>query len=149
MTNIEQLSLSEIESLLKAAERRKALLANRRPPHVVRKELAALADSHGYAIEELFAFQSVPRAPTKRTRKKSNGKVPEKYRDPANKRNTWSGRGSLPRWLSEKVRRGEQVADYLIPGLARPTEKNVKSIGRRTVYKPDVGSSDTLSGNAQ
>ena len=138
MKNIDLLTLSEIESLLGAARRRKAVLAKRRPPSVVRKELIGLAESHGYAIDELFVVQSAPRAPAGRARKTAHKKVPPKYRDPANRRNTWSGRGRMPRWLADKVRRGERVADYLIPGLARPNEKSGRAIGRRTVYKPAV-----------
>lgn len=140
MKNIEKLSLSEIESLLLAAEKRKALLSRRRPLSVVRNELIELADSYGYAICELFDVSHVPLVVAKRTRTQKQGKVAAKYRDPENRRNTWSGRGRMPCWLAEKVRRGARVADYLIPGLARPTVKNVRSIGRRTVYKSEVHS---------
>ncbi|HEL3179289.1 TPA: H-NS histone family protein [Stenotrophomonas maltophilia] len=140
MKNIEKLSLLEIESLLLAAEKRKALLSRRRPVSAVRDELIALADSYGYAISAIFDVSHAPPVVAKRTRTQRKGKVPPKYRDPENKRNTWSGRGLMPRWLADKVRRGAHVADYLIPGLARPTLKNVRSIGRRTVYEAEAHS---------
>lgn len=140
MKNIEKLSLLEIESLLLAAEKRKAFLSRRRPPSVVRNELIALADSYGYAISEIFDASHAPRAVAKRTRTQKQRKAPPKYRDPENRRNTWSGRGRVPRWLADKVRHGARIADYLIPGLARPTVKNVRSIGRRTVYKAEAHS---------
>ncbi|KAF1703684.1 H-NS family nucleoid-associated regulatory protein [Pseudoxanthomonas suwonensis] len=140
MKNIEKLSLSEIESLLLAAEKRKALLSRRRPLSVVRSELVALADSYGYAISEIFDVSQAPPVVAKGARTQKQGKVPPKYRDPENRRNTWSGRGLMPRWLANKVRRGARVADYLIPGLARPTVKNARSIGRRTVYKAKTDS---------
>ena len=140
MKNIEKLSLSELESLLLAAEKRKALLSRRRPLSVVRNELIALADSYGYAISEIFDISHAPPVAAKRTRTQKQGKVPPKYRDPENRRNTWSGRGLMPRWLAEKIRRGARVADYLIPGLARPTVKSLRSIGRRTVYKTEARS---------
>lgn len=140
MNNIEKLSLSEIESLLLAAVKRKALLSRRRPLSVVRNELIALADSYGYAISEIFDVSHAPPVVAKRTRRQKQGKVPPKYRDPENRLNTWSGRGLMPRWLANKVRRGAQVADYLIPGLARPTMKNARSIGRRAVYKAKTDS---------
>lgn len=135
MENIDTLSLSEIESLLIAAEQRKAALSRRRPPSVVRKELIALANSYGYAIDELVDVSRRPREVAKRARIPKQGKTPAKYRDPENRRNTWSGRGRMPRWLADKVRRGERPTDYLIPGMARPIVKDVRSIGRRTVYK--------------
>ncbi|WP_081770102.1 H-NS family nucleoid-associated regulatory protein [Luteimonas huabeiensis] len=150
MKSIEKLSLSELESLLLAAEKRKALISRRRPPSVVRNELIALAQSYGYAIHEIFDVSDVPRVAARRIRTQKQGKVSAKYRDPENKRNTWSGRGQMPRWLADKVRRGARVADYLIPGLARPTVKDVRSIGRRTVYKAEVhsgrSSSDPIKG---
>src|SRR5690606_14521356 len=98
------------------------------------------ADSYGYAISEIFDVSHAPPVVAKRTRTQKQGKVPPKYRDPENRRNTWSGRGRMPRWLADTVRRGARVTDYLIPGLARPTVKNLRSIGRRTVYKPEVHS---------
>jgi len=73
-------------------------------------------------------------APKKR-RKRKLPKVEPKYRDPDNARNTWSGRGSQPLWLAEKVKRGRHPTDFLIPGLARPTAKKVSPVGKRTVYK--------------
>ena len=140
MKNIEKLSLSELESLLLAAEKRKALISRRRPPSVVRNELIALADSYGYAISEILDVSHAPPVVANRSRAQKQGKVSPKYRDPENRRNTWSGRGLMPRWLTDKVRRGARVTDYLIPGLARSTVKNLRSIGRRTVYKPEVHS---------
>lgn len=140
MKSIEKLNLPEIESLLRAAEKRKALLSRRRPLPVVRKELIALADSFGYAISELFDVSPRPRAVAKHVQTPKRGKVHAKYRDPENRRNTWSGRGRMPRWLADKVRRGARVTDYLIPGLARPSVKDVGSIGRRTVYKSEAHS---------
>ena len=137
--DIDALSPRELDALLKSAERRKEQLARRRPAAVVRAELIAFASSMGYGIEEIVGEQStsgVPAAkrPGKRKAKKT-GKVPVKYQDPENKRNTWSGRGSKPRWLAEKVKRGQSAADFLLPGLAKPTA-NRNSVGRRSVYKP-------------
>lgn len=135
MINLEKLSLRELEALLKAAEHRKATLASRRSRAAVRKDLIGLAAGEGYTIAELFDDRPPPWGASRPVRAGSGAKVAAKYRDPANKRNTWSGRGRMPRWLAEKVRLGEQVADYLIPGLARPRPKNVGSIGRRSLYK--------------
>ena len=136
MKNISHLSLAEIEGLLIAAEKRKALLSRRRPLSDVQKRLVAMARSYGYEISELFEGTHGLRVTGPRLRAPKRSKIPPKYRDPANPRNTWSGRGRMPRWLADNVRRGNQAADYLIPGIAKPTGKNAKSIGRRTVFKP-------------
>lgn len=135
MKMIDKLSLPELESLLIAAQKRKALLSSRRPLSMVRKELVAMARSDGYEIGELFDCVDAPRVVVKRARTPKRRKIPAKYLDPENQHNTWSGRGRMPRWLADKVRRGGQAADYLIPGLAKPTVKNARLIGQRTVYK--------------
>jgi len=135
---IDTLSPRELDVLLAAAERRKTQLFKRRPVAVVRAELIAFVASIGYGIDELVGDTSASRlTPTKRPAKRKTGKtgkVAPKYRDPDNKRNTWSGRGSMPRWLAEKVKGGQSAADFLIPGLARPTA-NASKVGQRSVFK--------------
>ena len=138
--DVQTLSVRELDSLLKAAERRKQILSKRRPIPVVRKELTEVAARHGYAIEELFDLGStVTASPSKPATKRKSRKVAAKYRDPENRRNTWSGRGRMPRWLAFRLKLGQQQADFLIPGLAKPTQKKSNAIGKRSVYKqPDA-----------
>lgn len=133
--DIGMLSLRELNSLLVAAEQRKKLLSSRRPLAVVRRELIAFAASHGYAIEELFDVRTIPSAVRDEPKRRKRVKVAAKYRDPENKRNTWSGRGRMPSWLVTKTKRGQAAADFLIPGLGKPTAKKSNSIGRKTVFK--------------
>ncbi|MCD9125824.1 H-NS family nucleoid-associated regulatory protein [Luteimonas fraxinea] len=133
--DVDALSLRELDALLVAAERRKKVLANRRPAAVVRAELITFAESHGYAIGALIEVGSSTPAVGRPAKKQKRAKAAVKYRDPQNKRNTWSGRGRMPRWLAEKTKRGQSAADFLIPGLARPTAKKRSPIGQRTVYK--------------
>lgn len=51
---IDELSLRELTSLLISAEKQKQLLSKRRPVASVRRQAVALAEKHGYTIEELF-----------------------------------------------------------------------------------------------
>lgn len=132
---LEALRPRELQALIVAAEKRLKVLSTRRPPVVVRRKLTMLASSFGYTVEELIGTESAAPAPTKRRAKRKLGKVAAKYRDPDNKRNTWSGRGRAPRWLAEKVRRGQSATDFLIPGLAKPTAKKSLNVGKRSVYK--------------
>lgn len=133
--DVDALSLRELDALLTAAERRKTVLARRRPAAVVRTALIAYAESQGYAIDELIDVASPAPAARRPAKKQKRAKAAVKYRDPQNRRNTWSGRGRMPRWLAEKTKRGQSAADFLIPGLARPTAKKSSPIGQRTVYK--------------
>lgn len=135
--DVEHLSLRELNALVTAAEQRRALVASRRPVAVVRRKLIAFAAQCGYTIEELLgAAPAEAAAPVRKpaTRRKA-GKVAAKYRDPDNKRNTWSGRGRMPRWLAEKTKHGRSPADFLIPGLGRSDVRKSSAIGQRTVFK--------------
>lgn len=134
--DLEKLSLRELDSLLTAAERRKQLISARRPVALVRKQVIALAAQSGYTIEELYGDQPpVEIAGKKRTPRRKPSKVAAKYRDPDNKRNTWSGRGRMPRWLAQKTKYGRSVADFLIPGLAKPTARKNSPIGQKKIIK--------------
>lgn len=134
--DVDKLSLRELTSLLTAAEQRKKLISSRRPVAVVRRKATALAAQYGYTIEELFG--DVPVAAVvgkKRSPRRKPSKVAPKYRDPDNKRDTWSGRGRMPLWLVKKTKYGRSATDFLIPGLARPTARKTNSIGQRKLIK--------------
>lgn len=134
--DIENLSLRQLNSLLIAADKRKRLLSKRRPATLVRRQAIALAARYGYSIEELFGDQPVVQpAKKKRSSRRKPTKVAPKYRDPDNERNTWSGRGRMPRWLAKKIRFGQHPTDFLIPGIAKPTARTIRSIGKRTLVK--------------
>ena len=50
-------------------------------------------------------------------RKRSNGArgpVKPKYRNPANRVETWAGRGLRPRWVVAALKSGKQLDDFLI-----------------------------------
>lgn len=51
-------------------------------------------------------------------------KVLPKYQNPQNEAETWSGRGKQPRWLTEQLRSGKRLRNFLI---ARPTENRRQS----------------------
>ncbi|MBT2748765.1 MULTISPECIES: H-NS histone family protein [unclassified Lysobacter] len=134
--DVEKLSLRELTALLVAAEKRRQWISSRNSVATVRRKVVALAAQSGYTIEELYGDQPVTEiAAKKRGARRKPGKVAAKYRDPDNKRNTWSGRGRMPRWLAQKTKHGRSVTDFLIPGLGRPTARKSSTIGRRTLVK--------------
>ncbi len=47
--------------------------------------------------------------------------VLQKYRNPKNPAETWSGRGKQPRWLRAQLRSGKKLENFLIAG--RPGRK--------------------------
>ncbi|MFQ6308733.1 H-NS histone family protein [Lysobacter capsici] len=134
--DINKLSLRELTSLLIAAEKRRQWLASRNSIASVRRKVMALATQHGYSIEELFGDQAAAQPVSKkRSPRRKPSKVAAKYRDPESPRNTWSGRGRMPRWLAKKTKYGRSATDFLIPGLAKPTARKTSSIGKKRVIK--------------
>ncbi|MBB5877132.1 MULTISPECIES: H-NS histone family protein [unclassified Xanthomonas] len=138
------LSAKQLGALIKTAKKQQSIVAKRPPIAKVRTQLTRLAKSHGYSIEEVFGGA----APAARGRKAGKpgpkpgrklGKVPPKYRNPANAAETWTGRGKQPRWLADLVAKGKKVDDFLIAGgaakSAAPAKKTAKKAVKRVAKK--------------
>lgn len=135
---LETLNLQELNTLLKSARKQKLLLAKRVPIATARRKVVAVASKAGYTLDELFGLGASPAGAAKKSAKgKKRGKVAPKYRDPENRQNTWSGRGTMPLWMSSKIKFGRSVADFLIPGLGKPTASGTENIGQKRVIKQD------------
>ncbi|NZA27068.1 H-NS histone family protein [Luteimonas sp. SJ-92] len=118
--DLQGLSARELDSLINQAKQRKTTLKKRKPVAAVRRKLEALAQAEGYTVAELFGARGATAAPkARKTAKKAAkgrklGKVAPKYRNPANKNETWTGRGKQPRWLAAQVKKGKKPEDFLI-----------------------------------
>ena len=114
------LSARELGALIRTAKKQQTIVAKRRPITKVRAQLTKLAKVEGYSIEELFGEAPAPRARKSATKAASKtagrklGKVAPKYRNPANAKETWTGRGKQPRWLAELTSKGKKVEEFLI-----------------------------------
>ena len=135
--DLTSLSPKQLGSLIATARKRQAQLTKRTPIAQVRSKLTKLAKAEGYTIEELFGGAAPARSARKsagaRTGRKL-GKVAPKYRNPANARETWTGRGKQPRWLAAYTAQGRDLGEFLIPGTAKLTPKP-RSDGRKRVVK--------------
>ena len=125
--NIENLSTKELAELIARANKRKKVLSKRRPATQVKAAVAKFLKSTGWSFEELYglagpskpAAASSAAAPAakkarKSTKGRSLGKVAPKYRNPANPKETWAGRGKQPRWLSAETSKGRKLEEFLI-----------------------------------
>ena len=59
------------------------------------------------------------KAAMKRGKRGSRGiakgsKLQPKYRNPANKDETWAGRGLKPKWLSSALKKGKKIEDFAV-----------------------------------
>jgi DNA-binding protein H-NS len=125
--NIENLSTKELADLIALANKRKKILAKRRPATQVKAAVAKFLKSTGWSFEELYglpgaskpaatpaAGASAPAKARKSTKGRSLGKVAPKYRNPANAKETWAGRGKQPRWLAAETAKGRKLEEFLI-----------------------------------
>lgn len=117
--DLEGFSATELDTLITQAKKRKTTLKKRKPIASVRAKLKAAAAAEGYTIAELFAGKSAKAAPVRKARKAAKkgrrlGKVAPKYRNPANKSETWTGRGKPPRWMAPLLKKGKKKEDFLI-----------------------------------
>lgn len=134
--DLNDLTARQLDALIRTAQQRQKTLQQRAPAAQVRRELTALAQQAGYTIEEVFGSEAATDdVPGKAVRRRRLGKVKPKYRDPENRRNTWTGRGRTPSWLANKLRFGHSITDFLIPGVAKLTPRQPPAKGQRTLFK--------------
>jgi DNA-binding protein H-NS len=95
---------SDIERELKKRERREKAAA--------KKKIQAIAQSAGFSVGELFDEKKPKAAKPAAAGKRAKAKV--KYRDPKNAKNTWSGRGRMPKWLAAEIEKGKKKEDYAV-----------------------------------
>lgn len=115
--DLDSFSAKDLDSLIKQANKRKSSINKRKPAAQVRSKLAAMAKAEGYTVAELFggtAKGASGRAAKTAKATRSTGKVAPKYRNPADAKETWSGRGLPPRWMSALIKKGKKREDFLI-----------------------------------
>ena len=124
--NLEGLSSKELAELISQANRRKKVLAKRKPANQVKAAVAKFLTSVGWTFEELYGkpggakpaasapASAAPKAARKSTKGRVLGKVAPKYRNPANAKETWAGRGKQPRWLAAETAKGRKLEEFLI-----------------------------------
>ena len=116
--DLRNLSAKELGALIEKAKQQQTRLAKRTPIATVRSKITKFAKAEGYTLEELFGMSGNRGAkaaakPSSRAGRKL-GKVAPKYRNPANPKETWTGRGRHPRWMAALIAKGKKADDFLI-----------------------------------
>ena len=101
--DLNSLSLKELKDLQSQVAKAIAGFADRRKREVI-AELEEIARAKGFTFAELTGA-----APT---RKRSPSVA--KYANPADKSQTWSGRGRKPRWFSDALAKGKKPESMAI-----------------------------------
>lgn len=107
--DLNSLSIRELEVLIESAL---ALIETKRAEARVsaRAEIEKIAADAGVSVEELLGLNA--RKPKKVDSVKKP--VADKYRNPKDFTQTWTGRGKRPRWLQEMLDRGGKLENFLI-----------------------------------
>ena len=71
---------------------------------LVRQEMEKLAASHGVSVEDVLGGKASGKSAPKKTNKP---KSPPKYANPADKSQTWTGKGRQPDWFKIAVAAGK------------------------------------------
>jgi DNA-binding protein H-NS len=98
---LDNLSIEELEQVISDARR---LIEEKREEAVARAraDIERIAASTGYSLEDLLGMgKSRSRTPAR-----SQKAVAEKYRNPRDPSQSWSGRGKRPRWLQDLLHQG-------------------------------------------
>ena len=103
--NVDKMSLKELVALdgkvkIAIAEARTKERAE------LKSKVAELAASHGFSVAELFG--------TNGRAGKSKATGVAKYANPDDAGDTWTGRGRKPNWLVARLKKGADLADFLI-----------------------------------
>ena len=103
MENLNSLSLKELKDLQSQVVKAIATFEDRRKKEAL-AELQEVARAKGFTWEELTGTSVVRR----------RAPASAKYANPADKTNTWSGRGRKPRWFIEALASGMEPEDLSV-----------------------------------
>jgi DNA-binding protein H-NS len=111
-TNLEGMTEPELRELIRNAQQALDHLVAQRAKTTL-KEIRRLAAEVGFEVS--FSKAGKP-AGGKAQPLSFRGKAVQKYRNPDNPDETWSGRGRPPKWVQAALDQGQTLEDLLIPG---------------------------------
>lgn len=106
--NLNNMSVQELEDLIAQANE---MIEAKREQAVAkaRADIEKIAASTGYSVHDLLGLRGG------RSKKASAKKtLADKYRNPKDPSQTWSGRGKRPRWLQEMLAKGAKLESFQI-----------------------------------
>ena len=108
---IEKLTLKQLTELKERIDR---LISTKAADerNKLREQFATLASDAGFSLDEVVGLSRGGRAAG--SGRGSGTKRPAAYVNPGDSSQTWSGRGRMPKWLSERVKAGADVAEFKI-----------------------------------
>jgi DNA-binding protein H-NS len=115
-SDLETMTEPELRDLISAAQaaldRQVALRAKS-----TLKEIRRLAAEVGFEVNFARAGKAAGGRSAAARAASPRGKAVQKYRNPENPAETWSGRGRPPKWVQAAQDAGQTLEDLLIPGV--------------------------------
>jgi DNA-binding protein H-NS len=112
LTKLETMTEPELRELIQSAQQALDHLVAQRAKTTL-KEIRRLAAEVGFEVS--FAKAGKP-VGGKAQPVSFRGKAVQKYRNPDNPSETWSGRGRPPKWVQASLATGQTLEDLTIPG---------------------------------
>ena len=109
--DLKGMSRKELEKLQKDVAKALTRISDKELK-AVRDEAAKLAAKHGYTLADIAGGTTATKKATKAKGPKT--KAPPKYANPADKTQTWTGKGRQPVWYKEAVAAGAAPASMEI-----------------------------------
>ena len=103
-------SLSRIEAQIAELQAKADALKNAEKPGM--KQLKTVLKK--YKLDMSDIKKALAGKKTAKPSKLAGKKVPPKYRNPANRIETWTGRGRQPKWVSDAIKSGKKREDLAI-----------------------------------
>ena len=104
--DIRSLNHAQLSDLIARAEARQREL-KKESSSKLRDKIAALAKAEGFELHEVLGT-------SKKGRGAPRGKIAPKYRNPADPKQVWSGRGRHPLWFDAAIKAGKTERSLLI-----------------------------------
>lgn len=105
--DITKLNRKQLDDLSRKVESRQTEL-HKDSIAKLRKRIEKEIKDAGFTVDDVFGRRGRGRTATRR------GKVPPKFRNPADPTQTWSGRGKRPHWFKAALAKGKKEKDLLI-----------------------------------
>lgn len=109
--NLESLSFEELNQLIQEAQAKRSEKQEGAKAALL-EEMTGKAAQLGLSLEALMGRQAAPKTNVRKVRGDVGKPVAVKFRGPDDA--TWTGRGRMPRWLTEAIERGKSKEDFAV-----------------------------------
>jgi len=111
--DVKALTVGELDTLIEMAEAEREIKKDEERKRLL-EEWEKIASDVGLTVEEVVGGLGGRRGRGGLGGKRTRAKAEPKYANPANKSDTWSGRGRKPKWVETALKGGKKIEELLI-----------------------------------